>query len=50
MLLNLLSNAVKYSTKGVIYVDTCVIQRVKNNIFLEVSVEDEGVGLTREEA
>ena len=50
VLLNLLSNAVKFSTAGVIAVNTLVFRKANGDNILEVSVEDEGVGLTREEA
>ena len=49
-MLNLLSNAVKFSAAGVIAVNTFVIRKINGSNFLEVSVEDEGVGLTKEEA
>ena len=50
VLLNLLSNAVKFTSKGIVTVSTLVIETTQNNYFLEITVEDEGIGLTREDA
>ena len=48
VLLNLLSNAIKSQSKGVITV-LPRIKREDEQLFLEVSVEDQGLGLTQEE-
>ena len=46
MLLNLLSNAVKFMSYGFVTVKANLIERSINNIFIEVSVEDKGVGIS----
>ena len=46
VLLNLLSNAVKFMSYGFVTVKANLIERSINNIFIEVSVEDKGVGIS----
>ena len=50
VLLNLLSNAVKFTSKGEIKVDAIVESKQNGKQFLEVSVTDSGIGLTKGEA
>ena len=50
VLLNLLSNAVKFTSKGEIKVDAIVESKSNGKQFLEVSVTDSGIGLTKGEA
>ena len=45
ILTNLISNAIKFTDEGTVAINL----RVKNNRFLEFSVEDTGIGLTKEE-
>ena len=49
MLLNLLTNAVKFSHTGVIEVEAFIIRNRDKNYFLDISVRDQGIGMTKEE-
>ena len=49
MLLNLLSNAVKFSNEGIIRVEALIVCK-NTRYFLETTVKDQGIGLTKEEA
>ena len=49
VLLNLLQNAVKFTNEGKISIKAKLVERVDgivNNLFLVVSVEDNGIGMT----
>ena len=47
--MNLLGNAIKFTQKGEIVLSTRVMQKTENNIELEFSVSDTGLGMTKEQ-
>ena len=49
VLMNLLGNAIKFTQKGEIVLSTRVMQKTENNIELEFSVSDTGLGMTKEQ-
>ena len=49
VILNLLSNAVKFQSKGVINVHS-YMSLFDDDSFFEVSVQDQGIGMTKSEA
>ncbi|MDT8445800.1 MAG: PAS domain S-box protein [bacterium] len=49
VLLNLVSNAIKFTAEGEVTVAVKLLEKKEQNIFLEFSVQDSGIGLTEEQ-
>ncbi len=46
---NLCSNSVKFTTRGAVHLHACVVRRQEDTLTLAFSVNDTGIGMTKEE-
>ncbi|MEO5329038.1 MAG: response regulator [Magnetococcus sp. THC-1_WYH] len=49
ILINLVGNAIKFTEKGEIYITTEVLEETQDDILLQFSVQDTGIGMTPEQ-